>query len=333
MRKLLLAFLLLSSLLTAGCFSHSKNYSDTRFLMDTVVKIDARGESEQILRQTVDEAFRVFTEVADETDRYQDGAANGLYRLNASAGRGPFAAGSHLLYLARMSKEQPFEEFDASLAPLIDLWRRHGIAKTVPGTEELAAAQSLTGKNKYTVNAASGTVTLLTGAGLDLGALAKGYAVDKAAAILTGNKKIAGALVNAGGNIKAVGTKPDGKPWRIALQHPRKSDDFLGVIKLAPQEAVATSGDYQRYYEAGGQRFHHLLDPQTGLPARHAIAVTVVAPSALTADFYSTLLFVLPPEKAIMTVESNSELGAVIVRPDNSVYVSPSLATRFEPAR
>lgn len=330
MKKLLLTLLLLSSLLNAGCFSRPQSHNDTRFLMDTTVSIDAVGQKEINIKDAVDNAFRVFQEIADETDRYKDSSSKGLFQLNAHAGQGSFTVGPHLLFLTEMARQQEFSEFDVTLAPLINLWRQHGLSKTVPDVQDIKAALALSGKDKFTVDSQNRTITLEAQAGLDLGAIAKGYAVDAAAEILQNDKNVSYALINAGGNIKTIGTKADGKPWRIALQDPRRSDAYLGIINLKAGEAVATSGDYQRYYEVNGIRYHHILDPHTGMPSRNAISVTVVASSALVTDYYSTLLFVLPHEKVLEVLAAHPEIAAIIVKADQEVYVSPSLQSRFE---
>lgn len=330
MKKLLLTLLLLSSLLNAGCFSRPQSYNDTRFLMDTTVSIDAVGKKDTQTQAAVDKAFRAFQEIADETDRFKDASPRGLFQLNVHAGQGPFAVGPHLLFLSKMAKQQEFSEFDVTLAPLINLWRQHSSSKTVPTEQEINAALALSGKDKFAVDSKNHTITLQKDSALDLGAMAKGYAVDAAAEILQNEKDINYALINAGGNIKTIGTKADGKAWRIALQDPRHSNAYLGIINLNAGEAVATSGDYQRYYEVDGIRYHHILDPQTGMPSRNAISATVVASSAFVTDYYSTLLFVLPHEKALKVLAAHPEIAAIIVQADQKIYISPSLQSRFE---
>lgn len=330
MKNLFVILLILSSLLNAGCFSQPKTYKDTRFSMDTTISIEATGKNNEQVKTAVDNAFHAFQEIADETDRYKDSSPKGLYQLNLHAGQDSFNVGPHLLRLADMAHTQTFSEFDVTLAPLIDVWRKHSASKTLPERSEVDAALALTGKDKFAVATEKQTITLKAGAGLDLGAIAKGYAVDVAAEVLAKDKNISSALVNAGGNIKTVGNKADGKPWRIALQDPRHSDSYLGIINLNADEAVATSGDYQRYYEVDGTRYHHILDRHTGMPSRNAISVTIVAASAFMTDYYSTLLFVLPHEKVLEVLAAHPEITAIIVKADQEIYVSPSLKSRLE---
>ena len=168
---------------------------------------------------------------------------------------------------------------------------------------------------------------------MDLGAVAKGYGVEAAANELKKHPEVEAALVNGGGNIKVIGTKKDGKPWRIGIQDPRDNQKLLGTLALTANMAVATSGDYQRYYEVNGVRYHHIIDPATGFPARGTISATAVTTSAYVADYYSTLLFVLPKEEAIKLVESTDDLEAVIKDDQGNIYISPGLKDKFSLAK
>ncbi len=131
---------------------------------------------------------------------------------------------------------------------------------------------------------------------LDLGGIAKGYAVELAVDLLR-ERGVGRALVNVGGDIHALGTHPEGRPWQVGVRHPRQPGRLLGVLKLQDC-AVATSGDYERYAIRGGQRIHHLLDPRSGGPAPFHQSVTVTAPGAMVADALATAAFATPPTQA-----------------------------------
>ncbi len=329
MKKLLIYLLIVSSLLTTGCFFKQQSYKDTRFLMDTIISISTTGKDQASLKSITDEAFIAFNDVADETDRYTSHNPNDLYALNQHNGQGAFAVGDHLYKLIKMGKEEPYSAIEISLGPVIDLWRAHGENKTVPTDEEIKTALAKCGRDKFTLDKTNHTVSLASGSSLDLGAIAKGYAVDYAASVISKNKDVTSALINAGGNIKVIGTKEDGSPWRIGIQDPRNAQKVLGVLALQNGQAIATSGDYQRYYEVNGVRYCHIIDPATGAPARNAISATAVSTSALTADFFSTLLFILPHDEAIAVVEKTPQLEAIIVNPEGEIYVSPGLQKIF----
>ena len=329
MKKLLIYLLIVSSLLTTGCFFKQQSYNDTRFLMDTIISISTTGKDQASLKSATDEAFIAFNDVADETDRYASHAPNDLFALNHHNGQGAFTVGDHLYKLINMGKEEPYSAIEISLGPIIDLWRAHGENKTVPTDEEIKTALAKCGRDKFTLDKTNHTVSLASGSSLDLGAIAKGYAVDYAASVITKNKAVTSALINAGGNIKVIGTKEDGSPWRIGIQDPRNPQKILGVLALQNGQAIATSGDYQRYYEVNGVRYCHIIDPATGAPARNSISATAVSTSALTADFFSTLLFILPHDEAVAVVENTPQLEAIIVNPQGEIYVSPGLQKTF----
>ncbi|MEW5785818.1 MAG: FAD:protein FMN transferase, partial [Bacillota bacterium] len=131
-----------------------------------------------------------------------------------------------------------------------------------------------------------------------------------------------------GGDIGLIGSKPDGTPWRIGIRHPRNADRYVGVIPLSGG-AVVTSGDYERFFEQDDVRFHHILDPKTGQPARSLISVTITAPTAMEADVLSTAVFVLGPERGMALVESLSGVEAVLVTPEMEILVSTGLKDKF----
>jgi thiamine biosynthesis lipoprotein len=205
----------------------------------------------------------------------------------------------------------------------------------VPDKDELARARALVDYRSVVLDRAGMTVFLLKeGMGLDLGAIAKGYATDRAAAVLR-SRGVMSALIDAGGNVYALGRKPTGlrrgEQWTIGVQHPRRPDEYLATIGLEDETAV-TSGDYQRYFEVNGVRYHHLLDPATGYPARGFVSVTIVSESSTEADAMSTSVFVLGPERGIEFLAKTPHLGAVLVNESGSVTVTDNLKSRTRTA-
>jgi thiamine biosynthesis lipoprotein len=168
----------------------------------------------------------------------------------------------------------------------------------------------------------------LPGCILDLGGVAKGYAVDLAAAKLRA-LGFTSAIVNAGGDMRLVGCRPDGKPWRIAVRHPRRRGEFIGFLELE-DVSVATSGDYEKFFIFDGKRFHHILDPRTGMPGYASTGVTVVAEDAAYCDAMATGLFLLGTEQGVAAVEADTGIEALFVHADGrTVTVSSGLTSRF----
>ncbi len=305
MKTYQLSLISLLCLVTTGCFSQPVPVADTRFAMDTLIKIEAGGTNEVQVKQASSQAFAAIQEIAKETDRYQDTGPASLYRLNQQAGNGAQPVGRHVYALLDFLKRQPLPAVDATIGPVVDCWRRHRETKTLPAAAELAAALRLTGYENVVLHPNRRIELLQPDMSLDLGAVAKGYAVDQAAAQLAA-AGISHALVNAGGNIKTIGQKPGREAWRIAIQHPRHAAKLLGILRL-----------------------HHILDRTTGMPVTHTISVTIVAESALLADYYSTLLFVLPRTQALAVLAEHPEIQCVIVDDQQQIYVTPQLRPRF----
>lgn len=331
MKKLLASLLVFSSLTCAGCFFQPEKQEDTRFMMDTIVTITTTGNSKKDLTDATNDAMSLFQTIATQTDPYAEQGPEDLYAINQAAGQGPHKASPYLMDI--LSQVQPLQDrdLDLTLGPVIQVWNRHKEDKTVPTEAEIAQALAKCGPEKYTLDVAKNTVTLAHGAQLDLGAVAKGYAVEQTAELLRRDKRVKTALINAGGNIKVLGTKEDGSPWKIGVQNPRNPQKVLGTLAVKDGTAIATSGDYQRYYEVDGKRYHHILDPRTGWPAWNARSVTVVTHSAFWADYYSTLLFVLPWQKAMDLVEQNPDLEMLYVEEDGTIHLSSGLKTIYTP--
>lgn len=167
------------------------------------------------------------------------------------------------------------------------------------------------------------------GVWLDFGATAKGDATDLAIAELR-RRGYPDAIVNAGGNLHAAGRRGD-RPWRIGIRHPRPDDNHrvLATLEIAGDEAVITSGDYERYFDHDGRRYHHLLDPRTGEPAQGLQSVTVVAPTGAFADGATTALFVAGPQHWRETAAALGATQAMVVLDDGRVQVTAALAPRL----
>ncbi|MBM4330577.1 MAG: FAD:protein FMN transferase [Deltaproteobacteria bacterium] len=211
--------------------------------------------------------------------------------------------------------------FDISIASVFRLWNfREG---KLPDEKSLMGKLPKVDYRRIKVDRARSSVYLQEqGMEIDLGAIAKGYAVDRASAILQ-EKGIENFIVNAGGDLKVNGSKEEGVAWTVGIQHPRLPSTMIAKLSLR-QTAVATSGDYQKFFIKGGERYHHLLNPSTGTPARESQSVTVMAPSAMDADALATAIFILGPEKGLSLIERLPNVHTIIVDRRGSVLISPN---------
>jgi len=197
-------------------------------------------------------------------------------------------------------------------------------------TEDEETIQSLLPLVDYTqiqYDAATGVVTLPEGMEIDLGSVAKGYAGQLAAQMLR-EHGVQSALLNLGGNVQTVGTKPDGSPWQIGIKDPQ-GEDAMMVLSVEDQ-AVVTSGGYERYFEQDGQTYWHIMDPSTGHPADSGLlSVTIVGKQGIICDGLSTSLFVMGLEKAADLWAQSGDFEAVFVTASGEVYITEGLQDRF----
>ena len=280
--------------LVARRADEAKIIADSRFLMDTLVTIKAWGDEAEQITPLLDAAFEEIERLEgvmsarrrdSEISRINEGASGAWIPMSADVA----SVLGRALFFSRLSDGA----CDVTIGPVMNLWGFSTTAPRVPDEDEIVAALERVGADKIEVN--EGRVRLLKkNMALDLGAIAKGYAVDRAVRVLE-QGGASGGLVDAGGDLRFFGTKPGGRRWRIALAHPRKSETLIKIGDV-PLHSVATSGDYERFFEADGRRYHHLLDPRTGVPARKAISATVWARTCMDADMLSTTLFVMGPD-------------------------------------
>lgn len=210
--------------------------------------------------------------------------------------------------------------FDISCKPLIDLWKKARKEGKVPSKEEINKALSLVGYEKIILE---GNLVSFKERGMeiDLGGIAKGYAVDKAIEVLK-KKGIKRALINAGGDLYALGEPPEGKKWSIGIQHPRNQNELFSVIKLR-DKGVATSGDYRRYYTIEGKRYSHIINPKTGETVQDVpMSVTIVAADATTADALATGVFVLGATKGIELINTLPGVEGMVISEGMEVKIS-----------
>jgi len=188
--------------------------------------------------------------------------------------------------------------FNPAIGKLIKLWGFHdseNLRKTAPDVS--AISQLTKNQPRMTSLKLKGNQIKSTNAHIqiDLGAIAKGYAVDLAIEILK-RKGINNAIINAGGDLKCIGTRGN-RPWRIAIRNPKAKNQLFASVLVKHEEAIFTSGDYERYFKVGTQRYHHILDPRTGYPANQTHSVTVIHSNGTVADAAATALFIAGPKE------------------------------------
>ncbi len=249
-------------------------------------------------------------------------------RINQAAGGAPVPVHADtraVLRAAAQVSDWTDGAFDITFGALAEIWKfDHDQDNRVPAPADIASRLPRVDYRAVLLDEALGTVAIARpGIRIHPGGIGKGYAVDKAVAILRA-AGLADFMVQAGGDLYVAGT-PGDTPWRLGIQDPRGSaGESFAVVELS-DATLSTSGDYERYFLQDGLRYHHLLDPATGVPARAARSVTIVAREAVWADGLSTGVFVLGPERGMALVERLAGVEAVVVSADNAVTVSSGL--------
>lgn len=256
-----------------------------------------------------------------------------IYKINQSAGyEAVFVSDETLDIVTKAIGYSKLSDgaFDLSVQPLVALWGIGSEGARIPSSIEIKNALGLIDYSKIQVNTENKTVFLPEkGMGIDLGAIAKGYAADAVIALLKENQ-VERAIVNLGGNVIVLGSKAADVPWNIGIQNPEDNrGEYIGIAKVSDQ-TVVTSGIYERYFEQDGKRYHHLLDTATGYPIENEIAgVSIIASQSVDADALSTVAFALGIEKGIPLIESLDGVEVIYITKEHTLYASSGVEAFF----
>ncbi len=322
---------LLLALVFVGCMPASKPYQQTVFALDTVIDITAYGpHAEQAVQKAVAEMTRLESLLSNYREESEISA------INRNAG-GPAISISpeteQVLQQALQYASVTKGAFDPTMGPIVELW---GIGKKgdfVPSDEQIAAALKYVDYHRLELDTQQHTARLgKKGMSIDVGGVAKGYILDRMEAILK-NEGIQSALLNGGGDIRVIGQKPDVAAWRIGLQDPRQTDGISAKISLTKWDDVETSGDYQRFFDRDGVRYHHIFDPKTGKPTHTLSSASTVYHEGIEEDIPSNALMVMGKEQSLALLRKFPGLEAIFIDYDGNVSYTPALADSIETDR
>lgn len=303
---------------------------DERLSMGSLLHLTAWTTDEPAARAVFARIFAEFDRLEGLLSVWREGSD--VRRINAAAGQQPVPVHEdtrRVLAAARRLSEATDGTFDITFGALADVWKfDHDRDGRVPTADEIAARLPLVDYRRVRVDDGPGTAVVdRPGMRVHLGGIGKGFAVDRAVAML----RAAGLrdfLVQAGGDMYAGGANGE-VAWRLGIQDPRgPGGEPFAVLDLT-DATFSTSGDYERFFEKDGVRYHHILDPRTGQPARGTRSVTVVTATATLAEGLSKGVFILGPERGMALIERLPDAEAVIVTEDNRVLVSSGLRGRL----
>ena len=289
----------------------------SRIIMDTVIQITAFGEDNSRTAAAVNAAFAEMKRLEALTSFYMEGSD--LQRLSAVGSAEVSPEVARIVNLGLEVARASGGAFDMTLGNLKSLWGIESEHPQVPAPEKIRGALKGIGSDALKVSGRR-IEKKDPGTTVDLGGIAKGFAIDRGIEVLAENG-IRHAAVNAGGDIRLLGDR-QGKPWRIAIQDPRHTSRFVAKLFLK-DVAVVTSGDYERFFEKDGVRYHHLFDPRTGYPSQVSRSVTVLADNAALADALATAAFVLGPEKGLALLAKFPSTAGMIIGADGKTSTTP----------
>ena len=308
----IIALLLLAVL--CGCGQSAAVYEDTAIMLDTVVTVKIYGMPESEAHSASEAAFSEISRLEDLLSA--DIPGNGIDALARNAGKEYTKLDPETVYVIRKAVE--YAEltggaFDPTVGPVVSLWNIRGGSGYVPADEERAAAAALVDFRKILFDGEDRVMLAEPGMSVNLGAIAKGYIADRVKDVLVG-AGVTHAVISLGGNVLAFGGKPDGSDFVIGIQDPfGDSGRITGSLSVS-DGSVVSSGDYERFFESGGVRYHHIMDPVTGAPARSGLSgVTVLTDSSIDGDALSTAVFVLGRNDGLELIESIDGAECVLI--------------------
>ncbi len=325
MRKVFLHYGIIF-LLAAGIFLISQDipifkaplhkYSETKLAMGTVVRFDVCSENSQ--EEAVYNAFKTAWKSIENTSRMMSvfDERSDISKINTSKTKPVSVDKKVYLLLAKAIYFSTISDgaFDVTVWPLVQLWKNSKEKNVLPRKRDIEKILKLTGASQikllknYNVQLSHPTVKL------DLSGIAKGYAVDEAAAVFR-QSGFSDFLIDAGGDIYAGGTNCEGRAWRVGIRDPRDNTRMIDTV-LVSNKAITTSGDYEQFFEIQEKRYAHIINPKTGFPSDEVVSATVIAHTAQDADALSTALCVLGPQQGVELINAlGPDVASLILTP------------------
>lgn len=304
--------------------------SKTEFMMDTVMTVTLYDSNDE---EVFDDIFKKLEEIEEKMSATIK--TSELNLINDNAGVEAVKVSDDVYYVLKEAKEHAIISngaYEPTIGPLVKLWNIQAGEKErdwIPSEFEIEEAKKLVSYDKLELLEDNMVFLREKGMRLDLGGIVKGYAADEVSKILR-EKGIEKAMIDLGGNIFAHGSRINNEPWRIGVQNPFElTGEHLGVMKIENQ-SIVTSGDYERFFELEGRKYHHIISRETGYPSENEITgVTIVSDRSIDGDALSTALFVMGIDRSMKLLKELEGVDAVFVTKDKNIYISDGIRDNF----
>jgi thiamine biosynthesis lipoprotein len=305
----------------------SNLYKYHQVAMGTAIEITLIGEDEESAHQAALQAFQEIKRIETLMSPWLD--SSDVTRINRSAGKEWVKVSPETMEVIKKAQEiSELSEggFDITVGPLTELWRKAREKKIPPPVEDVKEKLGLVNFKNIEMDQEGKVFLKKKGMAIDLGGIAKGYAVDRAFKLLKslGYRNL---IVNAGGDLRVGGFK-NNQPWSIGIQDPRNPQKIMAKVSVT-DTAVATSGDYEKFFLYQGKRYHHIFSPKDGFPTEGCQSVTILYKDGMTADALATAVFVLGPEKGYSLCQKLDGVDYLIVDQEGKIIISPGLKDRI----
>ncbi len=297
--------------------------------MGTLFDLTVSNRDVEQARKAIDKAFDEIQRIEGFTSNFS--SKSEVSKINQNTGKQAYPVSKELFTLLQKAiqySELTNGTFDITIGTIQELWKFEDEKGTVPPQKTLTQLLPLVDYKNILLKENYQVRLKKRGMKLDLGAIAKGYAVDRGIETLQ-KYNIYNAILNGGGDLRSIGEKSPGVPWKIGVRHSRKPASIIASLD-GKNNAIATSGDYQKYFVKDGIRYHHILDPKTGTQAQGVQSVTIIAKEAMLADAMATAVFVMGAEQGMKFLESQNQLKGIIITADGENIISSNLKGEIE---
>lgn len=315
-------------LILGACSQKKEIISKDSFMLDTIINIKCYDYDN---KEVINNAFDKINELENILSVHKENSD--LYNIKNNAGKSFTEVSHHTMNIIKKSLyyyDLTEGYYDITLGPLIELWEECRETEELPDKEKVEYLLNFVDSSKLKLDLDNNTVYVHEGMYIDLGASAKGYIADEIKNYMIKNG-VKSSIINLGGNINIIGSKTDNTDFKIGIRDPNsEADSYLGILSVS-DISIVTSGDYERYFEKGGIKYHHILNPFTGYPENNDLrAVTIVCKSSLDADILSTSAFLLGFKNGKKLIESLDGIEAIFITKDNNIYITDGIKYKFE---